>query len=381
MKAVSAFLVLALLSAARADDKDPAPLLSKINSVRNEGQGNPEASAAMKALVAIGPKALLPTLAAMTENDRLANNWLRPAADTIAENIVRARQSLPLRELEAFVRDTKNSGPGRRAAYEWLVKGDSTAPARLLPDMLDDPAGELRRDAVAVLIKKGDDILKESGKEEALKTYRRALQSARDADQVDGLAKKLTDMGGKVDLPSHYGFIMTWQLLTPFDNTAGVGYKASYPPEKQVEPGKPLKGKNGAEARWVEHTTSDVRGLVDLNKVLGNLKGTVVYAYAVVDSPREQKVQLRAGCINAIKIFLNGKQVFGREEYHHGMSMDQHVGFGTLKAGRNEILVKVCQNEQTEKWAQDWKFQLRLCDDLGTAVPFKVVTVKKGEQK
>lgn len=380
MRVVSTLGVLVLLLSAHAQEKDPAPLLAKIKAVKTEGEGNVEASAAMKALVGLGQPALLPSLAAMTENEAIVNNWLRAAVDAVAEKIVLSKQTLPLKELEAFVKDHKNSGPGRRAAYEWLVRGDSTAPDRLLPQMLDDPAGELRRDAVAVLIKLGDTIPKDK-KEDAIKIYRKALTSARDSDQVDGLAKKLDTLGEKVDLASHYGFIMTWQLLTPFDNTAGVGYQASYPPEKQVEPGKVYKGKNGAEAKWVDHTTTDPRGLVDLNKALGKLKGTVAYAYVVVDSPKEQPVQLRAGCINALKIYLNGKQAFGREEYHHGMSMDQHVGFGTLKAGRNEILVKICQNEQTDSWAQDWKFQLRLCDALGTAVPFKVVTEKKGEQK
>jgi hypothetical protein len=54
------------------------------------------------------------------------------------------------------------------------------------------------------------------------------------------------------------------------------------------------------------------------------------------------------------------------------MRMDQHVGQGTLKAGRNEILVKVCQNEQKEDWAQLWSFQLRVCDNLGGAVPVSI---------
>jgi hypothetical protein len=32
------------------------------------------------------------------------------------------------------------------------------------------------------------------------------------------------------------------------------------------------------------------------------------------------------------------------------------------------ILVKCLQNEQTEDWAQNWDFQLRVCDATGTAV-------------
>ena len=48
--------------------------------------------------------------------------------------------------------------------------------------------------------------------------------------------------------------------------------------------------------------------------------------------------------------------------------MDQYVSTGVLKPGRNVILLKVCQNEQDQSWAQDWKFQLRVCDATGTAV-------------
>jgi hypothetical protein len=39
-----------------------------------------------------------------------------------------------------------------------------------------------------------------------------------------------------------------------------------------------------------------------------------------------------------------------------------------LQAGKNVILVKVCQNEQTESWAQRWEFQLRVCDSIGAAI-------------
>jgi hypothetical protein len=56
------------------------------------------------------------------------------------------------------------------------------------------------------------------------------------------------------------------------------------------------------------------------------------------------------------------------------MTMDQYVGRGKLRKGANEILIKVCQNEQKDDWAQSWGFQARLCDALGGAVPFTNVT-------
>jgi hypothetical protein len=39
-----------------------------------------------------------------------------------------------------------------------------------------------------------------------------------------------------------------------------------------------------------------------------------------------------------------------------------------LKKGANQILVKCCQNEQTETWTVEWEFQLRVCDATGTAI-------------
>ena len=103
----------------------------------------------------------------------------------------------------------------------------------------------------------------------------------------------------------------------------------------------------------------------------------MAYAYAVVESPKDQAVWLRAGCITSLKMWVDGKRVFARDEYHHGMEMDQHVAKARLKKGENTILLKVCQNEQKEPWAQDWKFQLRLTDLSGSAVPF----TQKGEKR
>ncbi|MBW3596851.1 MAG: hypothetical protein KY475_06190 [Planctomycetes bacterium] len=81
----------------------------------------------------------------------------------------------------------------------------------------------------------------------------------------------------------------------------------------------------------------------------------------------EQLTQI-LGCINANKVWLNGRLLTSADVYHTNTKIDRYIGRGRLKKGRNEILVKVCQNEQTEDWAQRWQFQLRVCDEYGTAV-------------
>jgi hypothetical protein len=53
------------------------------------------------------------------------------------------------------------------------------------------------------------------------------------------------------------------------------------------------------------------------------------------------------------------------EVYHSGAMIDQYIGNFQLKKGINRILLKICQNEQEESWAQDWQFQFRITDLTG----------------
>jgi hypothetical protein len=366
--------VMALSSTLRAGEADT--LLARLKAVGREGAGNVEASKAWRELVRLGPGALIDVLAAMDDADPTAANWIRAAADAIAERELDAGRPLPAAKLEAFIRETQHNGRARRQAFEWLSRVDKTAPDRLLPGMLDDPSVELRRDAIARALKDAEPLLEKDDKNEAKKVYRRLFRSARDKDQVEALAKKLKEWGVEVDLASHFGFIRDWMLVAPFDNTKEAGYQRSFEPEKKVDVLAVYAGKNDVEARWKAHASSDAYGVVDLNKVLAKHKGAVAYAFAVITSPSERPVDIRLGSMNAIKVFLNGEQVFAYEEYHHGRRMDQYLTKAKLRAGRNELLVKICQNEQTEDWAQDWQFQLRICDATGGAVPLKVESMK-----
>jgi hypothetical protein len=351
-------------------------LLAQIKAVRGESAGSAEAAQAWKKLVELGPEALPAILAAMDDNNAVASNWLRTAVDALGEKALKDGKPLPAAQLEKFIADQTNAAGARRLAYEWLVRADKTAPARLLPGMLHDPSAELRRDAVAVFIKEGEDKLEKKDEAGAKGAFQKALSGACDEDQVKTLAAHLKELGIAVDLAAHYGFVLHWYLITPFDNTAAASFNKAYPPENGVDLKATYKGKGGEEARWQPYISDDPHGKVDLNLILGKKKGTIAYAYAVIDSPEERTVQLRAGSFNALKMFVNGKQVYARDEYHHGMRLDQHNATVTLKKGRNELLLKICQNEQSEDWAQSWIFQVRICDATGAAVPVQTREVK-----
>ncbi len=375
-----ALLFVAQALAAPDTPADLARDLTRLQKVGRDGAGNAVAAKAWKALVARGRDALLPILAAMNDDDLTSANWLRPAFEAIAEKLLADGKALPKDDLEKFLRRTKNPGIARRVAYEWLVKVDPTTPDRYLPKMLDDPGPELRRDAVARVMDRAKSLAE--GKDDRAKAaYEKAFAAACDPEQVDVIADALGKLGVKVDKAKHLGYVRSWYLIAPFDHHQGVGWDRVYPPEKGVDLAATYKGKKGETVRWTEHTTTDAQGIVDLNKALGKKMGAVAYAYAVIDSPRQRLIQVRAGSVNGLKVFLNGKEILAREEYHHGMPPDQYTARGTLKQGRNEILLKVCQNEQEENWAQDWKFQLRLCEPVGAAVPFTVVGPAKKEGK
>jgi hypothetical protein len=376
-----ALLLFAIAPATAAADASTelAPLVQRIKQVGREGQGNVEASKAWKELVRFGPNALPAILHGMNDADATALNWLRTAVEAIAEREVEANRPLPAAELETYIRERKNSPMGRRIAYQWLCRADKTTPARLLPTMLDDPSAELRRDAVDVVQKEAKALLDKGDKDAAAKAFRRAFEASRDRDQVIALGKQLAELGVSVDIATHFGFIREWHLLASFDSRKGIGYAAAYPPEEKVDLKAAYRDRDGNEIRWKPAKVDDAYGKLDLNKLIGAHKGAVAYAYAVVEAPGELKVELRAASPNAIKIYLNGKQVFGREEYHHGSRMDAHVAAVTLKPGRNEILLKVCQNEQTEDWAQAWQFQFRICDAVGGATPVKVAGDRPGQ--
>lgn len=350
-------------------DVSTASLIKQIKAVGKEGKGNDQAAQAWKQLAQRRPGDLLTILTSLDGAEPIAANWLRSAVDAIVDNAVRAKQPLPVAELEKFVNETSHSGAIRRLAYECLVRADSTAPDRLLPKMLADPSNELRRDAVARVVLEARAAFKKGDKAFATAAFLQAFNSCLDRDQADDCVKELKQLGVAVNLSEHFGFIQQWLLLGPFDNHDGIGFDRAFPPEKAVDLKQSFMGKDGKPIHWTKHVSQEANGLVDLNKAIGKHMGATGYALAIVDGERERPIQIRVQSNNAVKIFLNGQMLLGNEEYHHGTRMDQYIGAGRFKPGRNEILLKICQNEQTEVWAQAWNFHMRVSDPVGAAIP------------
>ena len=337
--------------------------LKTLAAVEREGRGNEAASTAWKDVVKAGPPALPALLAASGKGSAVADNWMRLAGDAIVEGALRAKQPLPLAEVEAFVADTAHSAPGRRLAFDLLQQADRARADALEPSLIRDPVQELRRGAVQRLI----NAAKAQEGDAAKATYLQALDAVRDEDQTKVVANHLKKLDVPVDLPRHFGFLMQWCVIGPFDNTDQKGFDTVFPPEKEIHLQETYEGK-GKQVGWTEFTSTDDYGKLDFNKPLGMQKEVTAYAATTFDAPAERDAELRLGCKNAWKVWLNGELLFSRDEYHRGQQMDQYKMKCRLKKGINTVLVKCCQDGQKEQWTVEWEFQLRVCDSTGTAI-------------
>ena len=362
-----AFCSLALAGSGHANaPADIAKQISMIQAIEPEGIGTREAAAAFQILSRTGPSSLLPLLRAVEPSNAIARNWLRSAIEVIAERQLASGGPLPVETLRAFVQDRRQSPAARRLAFDLLLSTDRENTEKLIPSFIDDPSNELRRDAVAQIITKGKGQLTEN-RDAAARTYRQALDAARDVDQIQEIAKAFEEMGLQIDLPRHFGFLTDWHVVGPFHNIERAGFSEQFAPEDNVDLKAAYRGKE-KEIKWQPVSTSDPYGKLDLNKPYGKLKEVTAYAYHQFDSGEAREAELRLGCKNAWKIWLNGKLVFGRDEYHRGQRIDQYKMPVRLQKGPNTILVKICQNEQTQDGTVQWEFQLRVCDATGTAI-------------
>ena len=283
-------------------------------------------------------------------------NWLRSGLDRA---VARLGDAVPVADLAAVVADVTQAPRVRSLAHLWLSDRDAPRADAMLDRMLDDPASELRRQAVEKLLAAAD-AADDAPRKDA---YRRALAAARDVDQIERIVTWLSEHGEPTDLADVLGFVRTWRVSEAFDNTRGdaatpIGFAKAYPPETG-DPAVP----NTSD--WKAVTSTDKQGTIDLNAAIETKKEVLAYAVATVEMPDGGPAEVRIGSPCAVAVWVNGRPLMAHEIYHASEAIDQYVATADFRAGTNTVMVKCCQNEQTEPWAVDWRFRLRICDPLG----------------
>lgn len=367
-----AFLIFAVISSSgiaraetdRSDDRTAAAIRA-IGSVALEGKNFAEAQSAAARLSDLPASQVFVVFDAMRDADPVAQNWFRGVASGILTKSGYPEQS----KLEAYVDDRSGSPDGRAMALAWLNQMSKVSYEKRLDESLNDPSLLIRELAVARQTELADAMM-DSQPEQAKERLRQTLQAARHPAQLSEVLKKLNDLGDPVTTSEAFAMIESWQSIGPFDNVNGVGFDRVYPPEGNfvrsglVNLDSSYEGKNGS-VTWKPIDANNKEGKVDLASFYDKEKGAVAYAYTEFKSNSARDTELRLGCICGNQVWLNGQLVMSNQVYHSGSMIDQYTAKIKLEQGVNRILLKICQNEQTEPWAQKWEFQFRVTDLTG----------------
>jgi hypothetical protein len=344
-----------------ADSIDAA--IESVRSVGTEGKGFEKAIPAARELQKLPADQLPRVLDGASDVNPIAENWIRGIVFGIAQ-----QSGTPgIKKLQEYVANEQNNPIGRGIALELIRREDASVAEEMLASLLNDPSLAIREMAVEQAIDKAASV---SEAEASIGIYRDALTAARHPKQLSRIVEALGQLGDNVTTAGAFSLILDWKSVAPFNNEGGVGYAAAYTPEQQfaksgtVDLNEKYAGKNG-EVTWQDVSGSSDEGLVNLADAYNKEKGAVAYLYAEFESPEAAQAQARLGCINANKVWVNGQEVMATEVYHSGSMLDQYVAPFALKKGKNTVLLKICQNEQEESWAQRWEFQFRITDPTG----------------
>ena len=367
-----------LIVLAHAAGTSAQDVQNDIDLVVKQGRGTDAGRAAWERLSQSGPGAILRLLEGMNTPDTVAANWLRTAFDTIIERELKAGgKAIDRKSLLLFVHDAKKQGRARRLALEVVERLQPGTSEKLHAAWLDDP--EFRYDAVAELVKTSKGQLKAKDSGAAEKWFRLAFESARDQQQLRDAAAGLEQLGIKLSIAKQMGFLTDWYVIGPFDGGGQKGFQLDYPPQHKIDLAEELQGQNG-KVRWKRYRAKEPahasgarhQALIDLTakEALGNADDAVGFAYTEFTVPSPIEAEFRGAADDNFTVWVNGKKVFGFEEWRNGVRLDRHRFRVPLQAGKNTVLVKVCQTPAPNP-EPNWEFFLRVVDDTGRGIVMK----------
>ncbi|MBI83961.1 MAG: hypothetical protein CMJ81_12245 [Planctomycetaceae bacterium] len=356
----------------QADPKDIDSLLEIVAQAGPQGANSSSVRAASEELTQHGVEILPQLLTAMDVPNIVAANWYRTVYEQIiSREFQKSQPEFPVLLLQQITRDSRWQGRTRRLVVRLVEKLAPGYHRSILPTLLDDP--EFRSEAVDFVMDRGDKALENGNAQSAKAEFQTALQHAREAGQVTGAADRLKALGVEIDIVTRMGIVTRWYLVGPFDAPGKSGFDRSFSPEQSVDLAASYVGVDGAEIEWNLFATQDRLGQVNLVQAIAPATEAVGYAYAELDSPHEQEVQLRCSADDNLSVWLNGQKILARRQWLNGSRLDRFAAPATFQKGRNRVLVKICQGPQHQNpaVANHWSMQLRFCDETGAGANFE----------
>ncbi len=132
-----------------------------------------------------------------------------------------------------------------------------------------------------------------------------------------------------------------WYAMAPFSN-GGKAFDTAYPPEKAVDLAAECEGAEGRTLRWKRMDAFKDGASNDL-MVFEKNSDACAYLYREIDAPAAMDVPVLLGSDDTLTVWLNGERLLARN-VDRGCNLGDDRVTLSLKQGRNQLLLKVCQN-------------------------------------
>lgn len=206
--------------------------------------------------------------------------------------------------------------------------------------------------------------LRDAGdRERASGLCRKIVEATRDRNVLRDAARCLREMGIDMQLAAKRGCITNWWVLGPFPNRERATKNDFVPVHERIDLSAPVHDE-GNTLSWKYVPVDDPLGLLDFEKTVARMDNCGAYAYAEVESEREQDVLLKFGSDDSVFCWLNGERVHAWDG-DRGWGEDQDTVSAHLIAGTNTILCKVLNG------GAQWSLSLRITDRNGTPLILK----------
>jgi len=156
---------------------------------------------------------------------------------------------------------------------------------------------------------------------------------------------------------STLGFLHSFQLIGPFENERGSGFRAQYPPETEVDLEAEYPGKRGSVS-WRSWNEMGIAGQVELGELLRPSEEALAYLVSWIESPRAVDAVLRVGSSGAYRIWVADVAV-ATADIERPLRFDQDAIPIRLRPGVQRI--RILSGQQKGRWA----IRVRVTDDSG----------------
>jgi hypothetical protein len=162
-----------------------------------------------------------------------------------------------------------------------------------------------------------------------------------------------------------------WYFIGGFNE--GDNFTTAFPPEKEIKLDAKYKARGGVEVAWVKKDWPDATVHDFLAHNPQPLHENVAnYIFRELDSPGAAEVAASFGSDDTLTVWINGKQVHA-ENVGRGAAPDQAMVKLPLKAGKNQLLVKICNGGGPSGF-----FFAAKAPEIASGPPFEDWTAKAG---